>query len=138
MTEIIELQPHDPLPDGPAAILLRRFEEDDPRQDMMELIMIGADQEERTARLLTREGTPMGWEDAEQRLRADAEGAGVRQLYRLDRTAGPREHEVETHGGDRTIDMDKLDDFDLEEGERGSDMRDMDLNEAPRRFCPRT
>ncbi|MBE7209737.1 MAG: hypothetical protein INR65_01845 [Gluconacetobacter diazotrophicus] len=134
MTQIVELQPHDPLPDGPAAILLRRFEEDDPRQDMMELILIDADQGERTLRLLTPDGTPMAWADAERRVRDDAAEAGIERLYRLDRTAGPREHAVEEHRGDRTFDMDKLDDFDLEEGERGSDMRDMDLNEAPRRF----
>lgn len=134
MTTITSLDPHDPLPDGPAIILMRRFEEDDPKHDMMELIVIGADQTERTSRLLTPDGLPMPWDEAERRVISDAEEAGIERLYRIDRTAGPREHEVEIHGGDRTVNMDALDDFDLEEGERGSDMRDMPLNEAPRKF----
>jgi hypothetical protein len=134
MTEISTLDPHDPLPDGPAIILMRRFEEDDPKQDMMEVIVIGADQSERTSRLLTSDGTPMPWEQAEQRIIADANEAGIAKLYRIDRTAGPREREVEEHDGDRTVGMDKLDDFDLEDGVKGSDMRDMGLNAAPRKF----
>ena len=133
MTVITSLDPHDPLPDGPAIILMRRFEEDDPKHDMMELIVIGADQSERTSRLLTPDGLPMPWDEAERRVVSDAEEAKIERLYRIDRTAGPREHEVEEHGGDRTVNMDALDDFDMEEGERGSDMRDMPLNEAPRK-----
>ncbi len=134
MTAITNLDPHDPLPDGPAIILMRRFEEDDPKHDMMELIVIDSDQSERTSRLLTADGLPMPWDQAERRVIADAQEAGIERLYRIDRTAGPREHEVEVHGGDRTVGMDALDDYDLEEGERGSDMRDMPLNEAPRKF----
>ena len=134
MTEITTLDPHDPLPDGPAIILMRRFEEDDPKHDMMELIVIDADQTERTSRLLTTGRLPKPWPQAGRRVIDDAEAAGIDRLYRIDRTAGPREHEVETHGGDRTVAMDTLDDFDLEEGERGPDMRDMPLNESPRKF----
>ena len=134
MTKIINLEPHDPLPDGPAVILMRRFEEGDPKQDMMELIVLDAHQTEHNSRLLTDEGTPMPWDDAEKRVIADAKEAGIERLFRIDRTAGPREREVEEHGGDRTVDMDKLDDFDNEDGVTGSDMRDMTHNEAPRKF----
>ena len=41
---------------------------------------------------------------------------------------------VVAQGGYRCVGAEALDDFDLEEGERGSDMRDMPLNESPRRF----
>ena len=134
MTTITSLDPHDPLPDGPAIILMRRFEEDHPPHALMEGVVLGARQAGGARRLRPPDGPPMPWDDAERRVISDAEEAGIERLYRIDRTAGPREHEVETHGGDRTVNMEALDDFDLEEGERGTDMRDMPLNEAPRKF----
>ena len=39
-------------------------------------------------------------------------------------SAGPRERDILHHHGDHSVHMERLDDFDLEEGERGSDMRD--------------
>jgi len=134
MTEIRTLQPHDPLPDGPAVILMRRFEEDNPKQVMMELIVIQKNQSEHNSRLLTETGEPLPWADAVKEAETQARDAGLHHVYHVDRTAGPREREIASHDGDRTVGMDKLDDDDLEEGERGSDMRDMKLNEAPRRF----
>lgn len=134
MTETRTLQPHDPLPDGPAVILMRRFEEDDPKQAMMELIVIHANQSEETSRLLTAEGQPLAWPEAAAQAEARAGEAGLHHVYHVDRTAGPREQEVASHGGDRTVDMAGLDDDDLEDGEHGSDMRDMGLNQAPRNF----
>ena len=134
MTEIRTLQPHDPLPDGPAVILMRRFEEDAPDQVMMELIVIRADQTETTSRLLGEDGAPMSQDQAEERAREGAKGAGLHHLYHVDRTDGVREQAILAHHGDRSVDMEALDDDDLEDGEAGSDMRDNALKAAPRNF----
>ena len=134
MTETRMLQPHDPLPSGPAIILMRRFEEDSPKQMMMELIVIHQNQSEETSRLLTGTGEPMPWAEAEQQAEARATEAGLHHVYHVDRTAGPREREIIEHDGDRTVGMEALDDDDLEEGEHGSDMRDTKMNAAPRKF----
>ena len=53
-----------------------------------------------------------------------AEAEKLDQVYVIDRLAGPREGEILRNHGDHSINMGKLDDFDLEEGERGTDMRD--------------
>lgn len=134
MTEIRTLQPHDPLPDGPAIILMRRFEEDSPRQVMMELIVLHKNQSEENSRLLTEDGAPMEWAEAEAHAAAEAKKAGLHQVFHVDRTDGRREQEILQHGGDRSVDMESLDDDDLEEGEPGPDMRDAKMNAAPRKF----
>ncbi|NPD69512.1 hypothetical protein HN018_20650 [Lichenicola cladoniae] len=134
MTEIRTLQPHDPLPDGPAIVLMRRFEEEDPIRAMIELIVIHRNQSEETSRLLTEAGEPLPWDDATTLAAGQAKQAGLHHVYHVDRTAGPREREIAEHGGDHSVAMDTLDDDDLEDGVKGSDMRDMKLNEAPRKF----
>ncbi|WP_419730984.1 hypothetical protein [Lichenicola sp.] len=134
MTEITTLQPHDPLPDGPAIVLMRRFEEEDPIRPMIELIVIHKNQSEETSRLLTETGEPLDWDTAQAQAQTLAREAGIHQVYHVDRTAGAREREIAEHGGDRSVAMDTLADDDLEEGVTGSDMRDMKLNEAPRKF----
>ncbi len=48
----------------------------------------------------------------------------------IDRTAGPRERDIQQHGGDHSIHMERLDDDDLEEGEAGPDMRDLAADRA--------
>ena len=134
MTEIRTLQPHDPLPDGPAIVLMRRFEEEDPIRSMIELIVIQKNQSEHTSRLLTEGGEPLAWDEAAAQAEALARDAGIHHVYHIDRTAGPREREIAEHGGDHSVAMETLDDDDLEEGVAGNDMRDMKLNEAPRKF----
>ncbi len=134
MPQIIDLAPHDPLPDGPALVLLRRFEEDDPRQIMIELVALDDHHTESNARMTDAGGVPPSWDEASARAAGMADEAQLPILYRIDRTAGPREQEVVAHDGDRSADMDKLDDSDLEEGEPGPDMRDRNNNAAPRRF----
>ena len=49
----------------------------------------------------------------------------------MDRTAGAREQEVLSHGGDHSVNMASLSDDDLEDGERGSDMRDAARTAGP-------
>lgn len=131
---IIDLLPHDPLPDGPALVLLRRFEEDDPRQVMIELVALDAHHTESNARLTDEQGRPPSWEEATQRAQAMAAEAKFPALHRIDRTAGPREQEIAAHGGDHSTNMENLQDSDLEDGEAGPDMRDRNQNQAPRRF----
>ncbi len=134
MPQIIDLAPHDPLPDGPALVLLRRFEEDDPRQIMIEVVALDDHHTESNARMTDAQGQPPSWEEASGRAEAMADEAKLPTLYRIDRTAGPREQEVVAHDGDRSANMEALDDSDLEDGEPGPDMRDRNNNAAPRRF----
>lgn len=119
MVEIVTLNPHDPVPDGGRhVVVLRRFDEDDPHK-IVTLIL-----------LTHRKGLPETAQPAMdfQGIIAAAaevakeEGIGVVQV--IDRTAGPRERDILQHGGDHSVHMDRLDDDDMEEGERGSDMRD--------------
>ena len=131
---IIDLAPHDPLPDGPALVLLRRFEEDDPRQIMIEVVALDAHHTESNARLTDQHGHPLSWEEATERAQAAAGEAKFPALYRIDRTAGPREQEIAEHGGDHSTNMEKLQDSDFEDGEAGPDMRERNQNQAPRRF----
>ena len=124
MVKTRTLQPHDPLPDPPAIVVMRRFDEDDPRRLMIELIVAHASGAEETSRPLHDDGTPM---DLDQAIAAARKLAGERSLeavYVVDRTAGPRERDILSHGGDHSVDMDQLDDMDLEDGEKGPDMRD--------------
>jgi hypothetical protein len=134
MTRIVDLAPHDPLPDGPALVLLRRFEEDDPRRIMIEIVALDAHHTESNARMTGPDGQPPSWKEATRRAQATAAEGQFPILYRIDRTAGPREREIAAHDGDHSTNMDQLDDFDLEDGETGPDMRDRSPNGAPRKF----
>ncbi len=134
MPRIIDLAPHDPLPEGPALVLMRRFEEDDPRKIMIEIIALDHHHTESNARLTDAHGEPLAWEDATRRALEAAGEARFDAIHRIDRTAGPREQEIAAHGGDHSANMEKLQDFDFEDGVSGSDMRDRGYNEAPRRF----
>ncbi len=134
MTRVIDLAPHDPLPNGPAIVLLRRFEEDNPRSVMMEIVALDSHHTESNARLTDADGRPPSWEDATARAVKMAEDAKIQALYRIDRLAGSREREIEAHHGDHSTEMETLDDFDLEDGETGSDMRDRGNSGGPRRF----
>jgi hypothetical protein len=48
----------------------------------------------------------------------------IETVYVVDRTAGPRERAVIERHGDHSVGDASLDDDDMEDGERGSDMRD--------------
>ena len=134
MTEIIDLSPHAPLPDGPALVLLRRFEEDDPRRVMIEIVALDSHHTESNARMTDEGGRPPSWEDATARALRSAADARFTTLYRIDRLAGPREAEIASHGGDHSTNMEELEDTDPEDGEPGTDMRDRGNSGAPRRF----
>lgn len=124
MVETRTLDPHDPLPDPPAIVVMRRFDEDDPRSLMIELILAHSSGAEETSRPVREDGSFMDMDEAIAAARGMAQARGLPLVYVVDRTAGPRERDILSHGGDHSVHMDELDDMDLEDGERGPDMRD--------------
>jgi len=126
MIEIRRLDPHDPLPEGRGrrVIVLRRFDEDDPRRTVTEITLTGAPGHAEVARPTRAEGSPMLLDDAVAAARNVAETEGIREVFVLDRTAGQLEHDVIEHAGDHSFTGMKLDDNDLDDGEIGADMRD--------------
>ena len=69
----------------------------------------------RAARMVAQ----MSLDEAIAAARRVADEAGIATVQVIDRTAGPRERDIQQHGGDHTIHMDRLDDDDMEEGEPG-------------------
>ena len=134
MTRLVDLAPHDPLPNGPAMVLLRRFEEDDPRRIMIEIVALDSHHTESNARLTDDRGRPLSWEDATAHAMQTATEARFETLYRIDRLAGPREADIVSHNGDHATNMENLEDTDPEDGEPGTDMRDRGNSGGPRRF----
>ena len=124
--ETITLDPHAAWPGGPArhVVLVRRFDEDRPRDTVIELHLIGGTQPAEATRPTNPNGTPMHWEQAIGAAKAVAESEHLSRIYVLDRTAGPREQDILAHGGDHSVHMDTLFDTDEEDGVRGTDMRD--------------
>ena len=134
MTETRTLAPHDPLPGGHSVVLMRRFAEDAPDRLMIEMIVTNPDRSEETSIPIDASGDPLDWDAALAIAHERAQGEGLKRIWTIDRTAGPRERDIIAHDGDRMADGDKLADEDLEDGVSGPDMRDPDLNAAPRRF----
>jgi hypothetical protein len=123
MTEIIRLDPHDPLPDArPFALVIRRFGEDDPRAVVTEIDFMGAHPSVSVA--AGPDGSPLAWEDAVQGARHEAELRGFRRLYAVDRTAGRREQAIIRRDGDHSTHGDALSDTDDEDGVAGSTILD--------------
>ena len=120
-----KLEPHAPLPEGRHVSVLRRFDEDEPDKVVTEIVLGTAPGRSETAYPKRPDGTPMPLGEAIQAARQVAASEGITQVFVIDRLAGRREHEVLEHGGDHSVDMQDLDDMDLEEGERGPDMRDI-------------
>ncbi len=125
MAEIRTLNPHDPMPEGGrSVIVMRRFDEDDPHRTVVEVTLThGRGRPERT-RPARADGSPMDLDEAADAARQVADQEGIATVQVIDRTAGPRERDIQQHGGDHSVHMDRLDDDDMEEGERGPDMRD--------------
>jgi hypothetical protein len=123
MTDIIRLQPHDPLPDyGVHGIVLKRFGEDDPNAVVTEIAFSGPEPVSMPA--VHRDGSPMGLDDAIRIALVESEKRGLAKLYVVDRTAGRREQEVIRHHGDHSAGTAKLDDTDDEDGVTGSSLLD--------------
>ena len=66
MIEIRRMDPHDPVPEGPGGNLtvLRRFDEDEPRRTMVEIVLTTRAGEVERTRPLRSDGTPMGLKEA--------------------------------------------------------------------------
>ena len=122
--EVRQLQPHDALPDGPGrhVIVLHRFEEERPNETVTLITLTGRPAE--STRPTRADGQPMSLDEAVAAAKLVAESEGLAEVYVVDRTAGPREQDILQHGGDHSVHMELLQDTDLEEGERGPDMRD--------------
>ena len=130
MAEIRRLDPHAPLSEGLGpqglgrhVIVFSHFDEDDPRATVTEIILSNGPGGVEATRPARPDGTPMSFDEAVEAGRRVAESEGLDVVYAVDRTAGARERDVLAHGGDHTVGMAGLQDMDLEEGERGSDMR---------------
>lgn len=126
MIEIRNLDPHDAVPDGRGhrVIVIRRFDEDDPHRIVTEIILTAARGQTETAQPNEANGSPMTLDHAVVAAQKVAETEGIDIVFVLDRTAGRLEHEVVEHHGDHSFPGRTLDDTDLEDGERGTDMRD--------------
>jgi hypothetical protein len=123
MTDIIRLEPHDPLPEtGAYALVIRRFGEDDPNAVVTEIDFFGR---HRTMSIAVGpDGRPLPWEDVVQGARREAKERGYTMLYAVDRTAGRREQEVLAHHGNHGVFSGELSDTDEEDGEKGSSLLD--------------
>jgi hypothetical protein len=121
MTDIIRLQPHDPLPEAkPYALVIRRFGEDDPNATITEIDFFGAHP--------TMTLAAGAWEDVVHAAQHEAQHRGYKVLYAVDRTAGAREQEILAHHGDHGVRSEELSDTDLEEGQSGSSLLDRTNN----------
>lgn len=132
--EIRALLPHDPLPGGHSVVLMRRFHEDRPADTIIELIVTHPDRSEQTEVPVGPNGAMLDWQAAIAHARRRAQAEGLKRIWTVDRTAGRQEQDVLSAHGDHSVNMDRLDDSDIEDGEAGPDMRDRDANTAPRRF----
>ena len=134
MAEVRTLEPHDPLPGGHSIVVMRRFDEDAPRETMIELIVTNPDHSEETLRAMHPDGSNMSFAEAVALAQERAAAEGLGEIWEVDRTRGPLEQEVLLHNGDHSFGGAKLDDDDMEDGERGVDMRDRGNDGGPRRF----
>lgn len=124
MTEIVRLAPHDPIPSGPGryVVVLHRFDEEAPRQTVTQIRLTGHPDE--TTHPMHPDGRAMSLDEAIAAAAQVAASEGLTQVFVVDRTRGEREQDILQHGGDHSVHMENLVDSDLEDGERGSDMRD--------------
>ena len=124
MADIIRLAPHDPLPEGFSVVVLNRFDEEEPDRTITEIILHGRTGIEAT-RPVQDNGAPMSFDDAVANAVRVADSEGIAAVHAIDRTQGEREQDILRHGGDHSVHMEQLSDTDLEDGERGADMRDV-------------
>ena len=123
--EIRRLDPHDPLPEGRSGrvVVLRRFDEDDPRKIVTEITLTGPPGRSEAVQPVRDDGTAMSLDEAVSAARRVAESEGIGEVFVLDRTAGRLEHEIVERAGDHSFPGKALDDTDPEDGESGPDMR---------------
>ena len=123
MVETVMLSPHDALPEGHAVVVLRRFDEESPERVVVEIALRGRDGVRETTHPVHPDGRPMTLDEAIEAAHQVAHSEGLARVFAADRTAGPLEQSVLAHGGGHDAPGVALADDDLEEGERGPDMR---------------
>jgi hypothetical protein len=126
MAEIRMLDAHDAMPEGRGrhVIVIKQFHEDSPRETVIQMILSRGEGPDEQTEPVHADGRKMSFEEALRAARAVADSEDIHFVYGIDRTRGPRETAVLAAGGDHSVAMDKLDDFDTEEGEHGADMED--------------
>ncbi len=124
MTDIVRLAPHDPIPTGPGrhVVVLHRFDEDEPKKTVVSITLTG--HPDQTTHPMRPDGQAMDVDEAIAAAIKVAESEKLSRVLVADRTAGEREQDILQHGGDHSVHMDVLVDSDIEDGERGPDMRD--------------
>ena len=124
MTDIVRLAPHDPIPTGPGkhVVVLHRFDEEEPKKTVVSITLTG--HPDQTTHPMRPDGKPMGIDEAIQAAIKVAESEKLSRVMVADRTQGAREQDILQHGGDHSVHMEALVDSDIEDGERGADMRD--------------
>ncbi len=124
MTDIVRLAPHDPIPTGPGkhVVVLHRFDEEEPKKTVVSITLTG--HPDQTTHPMRPDGKPMGIDEAIQAAIKVAESEKLSRVMVADRTQGEREQDILQHGGDHSVHMEALVDSDIEDGERGADMRD--------------
>lgn len=124
--EIRMLDPHDAMPEGRPhrVIVLRRFDEDDPRRVITQIELTAARGRSEAVQPTGPDGAPMPLDAAIDAARKVAESEGIPVVHVLDRTAGHLERALLASGGDHSFPGLTLDDADLKDGEAGPDMRD--------------
>lgn len=124
MTDIVRLAPHDPIPTGPGrhVVVLHRFDEEEPKKTVVSITLTG--HPDQTTHPMRPNGTPMGLDEAIEAAVKVAQSEKLSRVLVADRTAGEREQDILQHDGDHSVHMDALVDSDIEDGERGADMRD--------------
>ena len=124
MTDIIRLAPHDPIPTGPGrhVVVLHRFDEDEPKKTVVTITLTG--HPDQTTHPRRPDGELMNIDEAIEAAQRVAESEKLSRVVVSDRTQGEREQDILSHGGDHTVHMEELVDTDVEDGERGADMRD--------------
>ena len=123
MTETIHLAAHDPMPEERSIVVLRHFQEDDPDQATIEIVLSGKPSQ--VTHPHRPDGTLMHLDEAIAAAGKVAAQEGLSKVFVIDRMGGARERDVLGHDGDRSIHSSSLSDTDDEDGVRGSDMRDV-------------
>ena len=123
--EIRKLDPHDPVPEGRSGrvVVLRRFDEDDPRKIVTEITLTGPPGRSEVVQPVRPDGRGMSLDEAVSAAQRVAQSEGIGQVFVLDRTDGRLEHEIVERAGDHSFPGKTLDDTDPEDGESGPDMR---------------
>ena len=103
MTQVVRLQPHDPLPTGRGDYItvVHRFKDGDPGEIVTEIMVNTRGAGAQTAVAEEHGLHALSFGQALERARRLAEHNGIAQVFVVDRTAGDSERIVAAHHGER-------------------------------------